>query len=155
RLRHKLILGKRRDGTDAWIRPYGKNVLITGSSGSGKSTLAMGFLERLEEQGYQFLIVDPEGDYSSFHTGVVLGDDQPPPSVSEVLDVLGNPDQNTVVNLIGLALNERPKFFEALLPRIQELRAGTGRPHWIAVDESHHVVPSSWETAGLTMSQSM
>src|SRR5216117_839499 len=31
----------------------------------------------------------------------------------------------------------------------------TGRPHWIAVDESHHVLPSSWEPAGVTVSQSM
>src|SRR5437763_7144592 len=153
RLHHKLVLGKRNEDVDMWIRPYGKNVLIAGSSGSGKSTLAMGFLERLEEQKYQFVIVDPEGDYSTFHAGVVLGDDQRPPSVSEVLDVLARPDQNAVVNLIGLALNERPKFFEALLPRIQELRAKTGRPHWIAVDESHHVLPSSWESADLTMSQ--
>src|SRR5205085_4434754 len=114
-----------------------------------------GFLERLEEQRYQFLIIDPEGDYSTFRAGVVLGDDQRPPSVSEVLDVLAKPDQNAVVNLVGLALDERPKFFEALLPRIQELRARTGRPHWIAVDESHHVLPPSWESAGLTVSQKM
>jgi len=155
RLRHKLVLGTRQDGEEVSIRPYGKNILIAGTSGSGKSTLAMGFLERLEEQGYQFLIVDPEGDYSSFHGAVVLGDDTRPPSVSEVLDVLAKPDQNAVVNLIGLTLNERPKFFEKLLPRIQELRARTGRPHWIAVDESHHVLPSSWEAAGVTVSQWM
>jgi HAD superfamily hydrolase (TIGR01484 family) len=155
RLHHKLVLGKRPDGTEVWIRPYGKNVLIAGSSGSGKSTLAMSFFERLEEQGYQFVIIDPEGDYSTFHPGVVLGDDQWAPSVSEVLDVLVKPDQNAVVNLVGLALNERPKFFEALLPRIQELRASTGRPHWIGVDESDHVLPSSWEAAGLTVSQKM
>src|SRR5215510_8985772 len=155
RLRHKLVLGTRQDGEEVSIRPYGKNILIAGTSGSGKSTLAMGFLERLEEQGYQFLIVDPEGDYSSFHGAVVLGDDTRPPSVSEVLDVLAKPDQNAVVNLIGLTLNERPKFFEALLPRIQEMRARTGRPHWIAVDESHHVLPSSWEAAGVTVSQWM
>jgi hydroxymethylpyrimidine pyrophosphatase-like HAD family hydrolase len=155
KLHHKVLLGKRADNSDVWIRPYGKNILVAGTSGSGKSSLAMGFLERLAEQGYQFLIVDPEGDYSTFHEGVILGDDQRPPSVSEVLDVLVKPDQNAVVNLIGLALNERPKFFEALLPRIQELRARTGRPHWIAVDESHHVMPSSWEAAGLTVSQKM
>jgi hypothetical protein len=115
----------------------------------------MGFLERLEEQGYQFLIIDPEGDYSTIHAGVVLGDDQRATSISEVLDVLAKPDQNAVVNLIGLSLNESPKFFGALLPRIQEMRSKTGRPHWIAVDESHHVLPSSWEAAGLTMSQRM
>src|SRR5262245_57495512 len=51
RLRHRLVLGKRPNGSEVWLRPYGKNVLIAGSSGSGKSTLATGFLERLEEQG--------------------------------------------------------------------------------------------------------
>jgi HAD superfamily hydrolase (TIGR01484 family) len=155
RLQHKVMLGKRDDDSDVWIKPYGKNVLVVGSSGSGKSTLAMGFFERLEEQAYQFVIVDPEGDYSTFPAGVVLGDDKRPPSVDEVLDILAKPDQNAVVNLIGLELTERPKFFAALLPRIRELRARTGRPHWIGVDESHHVLPSSWEAAGLTLSQRM
>lgn len=153
RLHRKLVLGKREDGTEVCVKPYGRNILIAGSSGSGKSTLATSFLERLEEQGYQFVIVDPEGDYSTLHPGVVLGDDQRAPSAAEVLDVLDKPDQNAVVNLTGLALTERPKFFEALLPRIQEMRAKTGRPHWVGVDESHHVMPSSWEAAGLTVSQ--
>src|SRR5262245_2752245 len=155
RLHRKLCLGKRRDGSDVWLQPYGKNVLIAGTSGGGKSTLAMGFIERLEEQGYQYAIVDPEGDYSSVPGTVALGDDERAPSVSEVLDVLSKPDQDTVVNLTGLGLNERPAFFAALLPRIQELRARSGRPHWIIVDESHHVLPSSWEAAGVTMSQRM
>jgi HAD superfamily hydrolase (TIGR01484 family) len=153
RLHHRLLLGKRPEGGEVWVRPYGQNVLITGSSGGGKSTLAMGFLERLEEQGYQYLIVDPEGDYSKFPGAVVLGDHQRPPNVSEVLDVLAKPTEDATINLTGVALNERPAFFEALLPRIQELRAKTGRPHWIVIDESHHVLPSSWEAAGLTMSQ--
>jgi HAD superfamily hydrolase (TIGR01484 family) len=155
RLHHKLCLGKRPDGRDVWLRPYGTNVLVAGSSGGGKSTFAMGFLERLEEQGYQYLIIDPEGDYSTFPGSVALGDDERPPSVQEVLDVLSKPEQDAAVNLIGLSLNERPAFFTALLPRILELRAKTGRPHWILVDESHHVLPASWEAAGLAGSQRM
>ena len=155
RLHHKLLLGKRANGSDVWLRPYGKNVLISGNSGAGKSTLAMGFLERLEEQGYQYLIIDPEGDYSAFPGAVALGDDQRPPSVPEVLDVLSKPDADATVNLTGVGMTERPAFFEALLPRIQELRAKTGRPHWIVIDETHHVLPSSWEAAGLTLSQRM
>jgi hypothetical protein len=154
-LHHKLLLGKRADGSEVWLRPYGKNVLIAGSSGGGKSTLATGFLERLEEQGYQYLIIDPEGDYSRLPGAVALGDDQRPPSVSEVLDVLSKPEENAAVNLTGIGLTERPGFFVALLPRIQELRARTGRPHWIVIDEAHHVLPSSWEAAGLTVSQRM
>jgi HAD superfamily hydrolase (TIGR01484 family) len=155
RLHHKLLLGKRPDGSEVAIRPYGKNLLVAGTSGGGKSTLAMGFLERLEEQGYQFLIIDPEGDYSQFSGAVALGDDQRPPNVSEVLDVLAKPDQNAAVNLTGVGVTERPALFATLLLRIQELRAKTGRPHWIIIDESHHVLPSSWEAAGLTVSQRM
>src|SRR5437773_1021262 len=108
RLHHKLVLGKRTDGTEVWLRPYGKNVLIAGTSGAGKSTFAMGFIERLEEQHYQFLIIDPEGDFSNFPGGVVLGDDERPPSVSEVLDVLSKPDHNAALNLVSVGLNERP-----------------------------------------------
>jgi hypothetical protein len=33
-------------------------------------------------------------------------------------------------------LADRPAFFAALAPRLEELRARTGRPHWIAVDEA-------------------
>src|SRR5215831_9978307 len=153
RLHHKLLLGKRADGSEVWLQPYGKNVLISGNSGAGKSTLAMGFLERLEEQSYQYLIIDPEGDYSSFPGAVALGDDERPPSVPEVLDVLSNNDAAATVNLTGIGLTERPAMFEALLPRIQELRAKTGQPHWLVIDETHHVLPSSWEAAGITVSQ--
>jgi HAD superfamily hydrolase (TIGR01484 family) len=155
RLHRKLCLGKRADETEVCVVPYGRNVLIAGSSGGGKSTLAMGFLERLDEQAYQYLIIDPEGDHSTFPGSVALGDDQRPPSIAEVLDVLSKPEQNAAVNLTGVGLTERPAFFATLLPRIQELRAKTGRPHWIVVDESHHVMPSSWEAAGITVSQRM
>src|SRR5437762_6989751 len=99
RLHHKLLLGKRQDESEVWLRPYGKNILIAGTSGGGKSTFAMAFLERLEEQGYQYLIVDPEGDYSGFPGAVVLGDDQRAPSVQEVLDVLSKPEEDAAVNL--------------------------------------------------------
>jgi HAD superfamily hydrolase (TIGR01484 family) len=155
RLHHRISLGKRTDGSDVRLQPYGKNVLIAGTSGGGKSTLAMGFLERLEEQAYQYLIVDPEGDYSTLPGAVALGDEERPPSIPAALEVLSKPEDDAVLNLTGVGLDERPVFFAALLPRIQELRAKSGRPHWILVDEAHHVLPSSWEAAGITVSQRM
>jgi hypothetical protein len=50
-----------------------------------------------------------------------------------------------VVNLLGLSLEHRPPFFEQLYPRLMELRASTGRPHWILLDEAHHLLPGSWQ----------
>jgi hypothetical protein len=60
---------------------------------------------------------------------------------------------NAVINLVGLPFEERPIFFMALLPRLQEQRARTGRPHWVVFDEAHHLVPASWNPASVTLPQ--
>jgi hypothetical protein len=49
-----------------------------------------------------------------------------------------------VVTLLDLRLEDRPAFLQLLLPRLLELRAATARPHWIVLDEAHHLLPSSW-----------
>ncbi len=150
--RHRILLGTRDGGQEVRIKPYGNSILLAGSSGSGKSTLASGILERLAEQGYQFCIIDPEGDYESFEGAVALGTSERAPTVAEILQLLEKPDVNSVVNLIGLPLHDRPAFFVGLLPRLQELRVKTGRPHWIVVDETHHLLPAGWDPAPLTLS---
>jgi HAD superfamily hydrolase (TIGR01484 family) len=142
--RHRLDLGAREDGRLVRLAPYGKSLLICGASGSGKSTLAKAFLERLMEAKYQFCLIDPEGDYDEVEDAVALGDSQRMPSVDQVLKVLEKVDENAVVNLLALPLADRPRFFEALFPRLQEMRLRTGRPHWIVIDETHHLVPATW-----------
>jgi hydroxymethylpyrimidine pyrophosphatase-like HAD family hydrolase len=154
-VRHNILLGMCPNGEEVQLPPYGVSVLIAGTSGSGKSTLATGFLERLGEQGYQFCIIDPEGDYSTFEGAVVLGDSHGAPSVTEVFELLDQPEQNVVVNLLGIALEHRPAFFEGLLPRLQALRARTGRPHWIVIDETHHLLPLSWDPVAVTLPQEL
>jgi HAD superfamily hydrolase (TIGR01484 family) len=153
--RYNVLLGARTTGEDVKLPPYGVNALIAGTSGGGKSTLATGFLERLGEQDYQFCIIDPEGDYGNFDGAVVLGDKRRAPNIDEVMDLLRHPSQNVVVNLLGIALDHRPPFFAGLLPRLQELRARTGRPHWMVIDEAHHLLHSNWDPAELTMPQEM
>jgi hydroxymethylpyrimidine pyrophosphatase-like HAD family hydrolase len=153
--RHAILLGARENGEEVRLQPYGVNILIAGPSGVGKSTLAGGFLERLAERGYQFCIIDPEGDYSTFEGAVVLGDNRRAPNVDEVFELLNQPSQNVVVNLLGIALDHRPPFFAGLLPRLQALRATRGRPHWAVVDEAHHLLHSSWDPAELTVPQVM
>jgi hypothetical protein len=49
-----------------------------------------------------------------------------------------------VVNLLSVSTAEGPEYFASLVAEIQELRLGTGRPHWLIIDEAHHVLPSNW-----------
>lgn len=142
--RHHILLGTRESGEEVRISPSGVNVLLAGTSGSGKSTLAPGFLERLAERGYQLCIIDPEGDYENMEGAVVVGDDKRAPSIAEVRQLLEDPAHNIVVNLLGLPLEDRPTFFVSLLSRLLELRVQTGRPHWMVLDEAHHLLPASW-----------
>ncbi len=143
--RHNVLIGGRETGEEVSIPATGLNLLLAGSSGSGKSTLATGVLERVTEQGYQFCVIDPEGDYEGFAGAVMFGTPQRGPGMAEILTALESPDTNLVVNLVGLPLQDRPAFFLALLPALQERRAKSGRPHWILVDETHHLLPRDWQ----------
>jgi HAD superfamily hydrolase (TIGR01484 family) len=144
--RHRIKLGT-ADGRDVLLDPYSTNAMICGSSGSGKSTLTAGLLERLFDNGYQFCVLDPEGDYTALEFALLLGAPNRAPLVSEVLDVLKEPTRNVVVNMLGIAIEHRPEFFAQLLPALAELRTRTGRPHWLIVDEAHHLLPSNWKPA--------
>lgn len=145
--RHHVPLGVDQRGTTLGVSPYGQNLLLAGTSGSGKSTLASGFVEQLAERGYQFCIIDPEGDYQNLEDVVVFGGAAQPPIREEILRYLKAPGQSCVINLLGLSLEARPLYFESLLPDILELRARTGRPHWIVIDESHHLLPKGRNNA--------
>ncbi|MFN6572523.1 HAD-IIB family hydrolase [Dendronalium sp. ChiSLP03b] len=153
--RHNILLGTKKDNSEVNIQPSGSSILLAGTSGGGKSTLATAVLERIAEQKYQFCIIDPEGDYENFEGAVVLGDAERSPRLTEVLDLLEKPYENVVVNLLGIAVEDRPAFFAELLPALLELRSRTGRPHWIVVDEAHHLMPASWNPASLTLPQQL
>jgi hypothetical protein len=125
-------------------------VLIAGASGSGKSTLATRLLEELAERAYQFCVIDPEGDYVDLAEATVLGDADHAPRPEQAIELLDVPTQSCVVNLLGVPLADRPSFADTLLSRLQELRARTGRPHWIIADEAHHLFPPEWQPSALT-----
>jgi hypothetical protein len=125
--------------------------MIAGTSGAGKSTLATGLLEQLMHRDYQFCIIDPEGDYSQMEGVTILGDAQRAPSITEIVEVLANPQQSAVANLLGVKLADRPGFFVGLFARLLELRSQTGRPHWLVVDETHHLLPDTLEPTALTL----
>jgi hydroxymethylpyrimidine pyrophosphatase-like HAD family hydrolase len=154
--RHHILLGTRTDtNAEIFLEPYGVNVLLAGTSGGGKTTLATGIIERLLEQAYQVCVIDPEGDYAHLEDTIMLGSANRSPDPEEVLQLLEKPQQSVVINLLGIALEDRPAFFNRLLPRLQELRARTGHPHWIVVDETHHLLPAALEPAALLLPQNM
>lgn len=128
---------------------YGHTILVCGQSGSGKSTLIMGLVERISNQKYQVCLVDPEGDYENLATFRTIGTSKHAPTPAEIGQALADPSANVVVNLMGVTAGERPDRFSSLISELQDNRLQTGRPHWIIVDEAHHVFPSEWAlTAG-------
>ncbi|MGN9787393.1 HAD-IIB family hydrolase [Nonomuraea sp. ZG12] len=142
--RHHVLVGHRNGSGEEEVRlpPYGTGLVVAGPSGSGKSTVTTALIERLIEDDYQCVVIDPEGDYAEFPDVAVLGEPDRPPSVEEVLRLLESPDRSAVVNMIGLPLRDRPAFFTELLPRLTSLRARLGHPHWVVVDEAHHLMPA-------------
>jgi hypothetical protein len=156
RLPQNLVaIGSHVDGTPVTVPPYGLNILIAGPSASGKSTLAVGIIERLIEGTYQVCIVDPEGDYGTLPGLVTLGSQERGATVHEVLAVLDDPTINLNVNLLGVPLVRRPEYFGHLFPSLQAMRTRTGRPHWIVLDEAHHMLPADWGHLGKALPQEL
>ena len=149
--RHQILLGRTEQGEEFQLEPYGSRLIIAGPSGGGKSTTLAAIVERLVEAEYQVCLFDPEGDYDEFEKFVTLGGPQRVPGISEILEVLNSHEHSLGINLLGVPLADRPAMFMSILARIQELRAKTGRPHWIIVDEAHHLLPATLDSASLTI----
>jgi hypothetical protein len=129
-----------RDGGRTYLRPQ-QSMLIAGGSGSGKSRFVTLMTERMVEAGQEFCLIDPEGDYLNLDGAIRIGDEQRPPSTDEAVQLLRRTSLNIVINTLALDLPGRHRFFERLLPAFLSLRARTGRPHWLIVDEAHHFMP--------------
>jgi HAD superfamily hydrolase (TIGR01484 family) len=149
--RNRTPVGEEETDRQAELSPRDV-ALVAGSSGFGKSTLATALTERFAGKGFQFCIFDPEGDYDDLEDAVAVGDAASAPENEQVMKLLARPETNVVVNTLGMTLAERPDFFASLYPEISGLRARTGRPHWLIVDEAHHLVPRQRDGASLALS---
>jgi hydroxymethylpyrimidine pyrophosphatase-like HAD family hydrolase len=149
--RYPVLFGQAADGKDVALPSYGMNLLVAGPSGSGKTNAVGAILERLLEHGYQVCLIDPEGDYGSLERVIPLGGPLRAPEVAEIAAALQKPKTSVAVNLLGVPVGDRPAFFTSLLPMIQEMRAKAGRPHWLVVDEAHHLLPASSAAAAASI----
>ena len=149
--RHDILLGTAQNGDSVSVLAYGARLLVAGPSGSGKSTVVSALVERLVANKYQVCLFDPEGDYDEFEQLVTLGGPDRIPAASEVLEILGNPSRSITINMLGVPIADRPAFFQGLFARVQELRFKTGRPHWVVIDEAHHVLPKDLGAAGIAV----
>ena len=143
--RNGILVGGDQKGEEVYLEAD-RNVLIAGESGSGKSTFATLLTERMADRQFEFCIIDPEGDYEQLAHSVSVGNHAAPPVLDEVLKLLGEASINVVVHAGALSLSERPKLLAELLPPIAALRAKSGRPHWLVIDEAHYLLPSGKKT---------
>ena len=113
--------------------------------------MATGLIERLRAQGYSFCIIDPEGDYDELEDAVVLGSPDARRRSTSACSCWASPTRTRVINLLGIEAQRPAAFFMTLFARIRDLRAQTGRPHWLIVDEAHHVMPADWQPTELAL----
>ena len=79
--RHAVELARDERDQPITVWPQDGALLIAGMSGGGKPAIAMGFLERLAERGFQFCVIDPEGDYAELDGAVSFDDAKHEPRV--------------------------------------------------------------------------
>jgi len=150
--RHQLPIGERADGTLVSIPAHAINLLIVGPSGSGKSTLSGLVVERLVEAGRSFCLIDPEGDYQTLSTlegVVVLGghSERSLPTPDELDQLLRRTRTGVVLNLSAMSMVEKVAYGARAVSAIWAVRASHGVPHWLLIDEAHHLFPAEGATA--------
>jgi HAD superfamily hydrolase (TIGR01484 family) len=147
--RHDVPIGIDADGHTVRLPAYGGAVLVVGTTGGGKSALMAGLIERLGQRLFQHGIIDSAGRYADPRAAVMLGNAEHAPELEEISEIFHKPKQNAVISLLAVSPAQRPPFFASLVERLQELRAGTGRPHWMVVDEIDQLWPAGWDLGAL------
>jgi HAD superfamily hydrolase (TIGR01484 family) len=150
--RHQLPLGEEAAGAPVAVRAHGTNLLIVGPSGSGKSTVAGVLVERLVETGRSVCLLDPEGDYQTLAEleGVVaLGGkgEHALPTPQELEQLLRHPKTSLVLNLSAMSRAEKATYGARALGAIMAVRNSCGMPHWVIIDEAHHLMPAEGSPA--------
>ena len=145
--RHRLRIGETAEGEPVAVPAHGTRLLIVGPSGSGKTTLTGALVERIVDTGRSALLIDPEGDYQTLadlERVVVLGGtgERALPTPDELHQLLRRPASSLVLNLSAMTRTEKVAYATKVLGVIAAVRSMSGVPHWVILDEAHHVLPA-------------
>jgi HAD superfamily hydrolase (TIGR01484 family) len=150
--RHNLVLGESPDGTPIAVAAHGTRLLVVGPTATGKSTLTGVLAERVLESGRSMVLLDPEGDYrtlAELERVVVFGGkgEQALPAPEELDQLLRHPRTSLVLDLSAMSMAEKVGYATKVLAVITTVRSSTGLPHWLIIDEAHHVMPAEGSPA--------
>jgi hypothetical protein len=151
-IRHRLPLGRTAEGEPVGVPAHGTGLLVVGPSASSKSTLTGLLVERLIEAGRSFCLLDPEGDYDALaelESVIALGGraEQALPPRDELIQLLKTPPSRLVLNLSAMSMAEKAGYATTALSAVAAVRGLNGLPHWLIVDEAHHLFPAEGSAA--------
>ncbi len=137
--RHHILLGWDVAEHEIRISPYGENVLVLAPDGQHEP-LYTGLLERLTEKNYTYCLL-AGAPARELPAGVLaLGTPERAPAAQEILKLFQTPDQSGRIDLSALSAAQQLAFLGELLPRVQQLRAHLGRPHWLVLDGAEQLL---------------
>jgi hypothetical protein len=76
---------------------------------------------------------------------VTIGTPDAAPTLEETVQLLEDVGVNAVVCMTGVPLSDRPQIFVDLFAQLLQMRVRYGRPHWLVLDEAHHLMPAEWQ----------
>lgn len=149
--RRRLVLGRTRDDRPLALAVRDRNVLVTGDPRSGKSWVAGLLCEQLMLARYCVCVIDPEGDYRSLEAlpGVRVVGDAGLPTPADLERAFRFPDGSLIVDLSHVEHAGKLEYLTTLLPALATLRARTGLPHRILIDEAHYFLSDAGCADGL------
>jgi hydroxymethylpyrimidine pyrophosphatase-like HAD family hydrolase len=150
--RHNVKIGEEGSGEPVGLPAHGTHLLVVGPSASGKTTLTAALVEQLVDAGRSACLIDPEGDYralSELQRVIVMGGkgEQALPTPDELTQLLGRPSDSLVLDLSALSLAEKVSYATKVLAAANTVRGSRGMPHWIVIDEAHHIFPADGSQA--------
>lgn len=89
--RHAITIGSAPDGAKVQLEPYGHNVLLAAPSDAGKSSLTTMMAQHLAAAGYQYCLIDPEGDFENMSSATVLGGADHGAEIADAVRILEDP----------------------------------------------------------------